>query len=153
MKIIILSFLLLFFCNLSGQTFEYNDSTFEVGQSKIIGHYNFYTHPIHDKQNVMIIDSLATFLLENETIEIKITNHTCQRGTERYNLALSQGRAETFKKELISRGVTNSRIISVGIGESEPLIKEEVIIQMDTEEEREAAYLKNGRTSIELSKI
>lgn len=148
MKTILTLILSLIFSLSFAQTFSYSDSSFQVGQTKTIDYYQFYTHPIHDKSNVLIFDSLETFLKDNQSIKIKISNYTDQRGSEAYNLRLSQGRADMFKSNLIHRGIDTLRIVSEGLGESEPIVTEEEIFKMETEEEREKAYSKNQRTVI-----
>ena len=130
------------------QTFSYSDSTFQVGQTKTIDYYQFYTHPIHDKLNVRILDSLADFLKENNSLRIKIINHTQQRGTDKYNLKLSYHRADMFRIQLQEREIDTSRIQVEGLGERGPIITEEEILKMKTEEEKEEAYAKNERTVI-----
>lgn len=49
-----------------------------------------------------------------------VEGHTDSTGPEAYNLALSQRRADAVKKYLTDRGVDDSRIESVGYGESQP---------------------------------
>jgi peptidoglycan-associated lipoprotein len=130
------------------QTSSYSDSSFQIGQTKTIDYYQFYTHPIHDKLNVKILDSLADFLKENNSLKIKIINHTQQRGTDKYNLKLSYHRAEMLRIQLQKRKIDTSRIQVEGLGEIEPIITEVEILKMKTEEEREEAYAKNERTVI-----
>lgn len=147
--ILILLLSLVFSCSIA-QTFSYADSSFQVGQTKTIDYFQFYTHPIHDKSNVLIFDSLATFLKVNKSIKIRILNYTDQRGSEPYNLRLSEGRAEMFKSHLIQRGIDTLRVEIEGLGESNPIYTEEEIFKMETEEEREMAYSRNERTVIQI---
>ncbi len=148
MKASLIVFLTLVFSCCIAQNFSYFDSSFHVGQSKTIDNYKFYTHPIHDKQNVKILDSLADFLRENNSLKIKIINHTQQRGTDKYNLKLSYHRAEMFKIQLHERKIDSSRIQIEGLGELYPIVSEKEILKMETEEDRERAYAKNERTII-----
>ena len=50
-----------------------------------------------------------------------IEGHTDSQGSDSANLALSQGRADTVREYLISRGVSPDRIRSVGRGEAQPV--------------------------------
>ena len=50
-----------------------------------------------------------------------VEGHCDERGTEEYNLGLSDRRAESIRKALISLGVDASRMTSVPYGESSPV--------------------------------
>lgn len=57
-------------------------------------------------------------------IKIKIESHTDSRGSDSYNLKLSDERAKSTRKYLIAQGIATSRIISaIGYGETQPLNK------------------------------
>lgn len=79
-----------------------------------------------DKSNVSdeyitIIKGIVDFLQKNSQSNIICKGHTDQHGSEAYNLALGQRRAEAVKKELISNGIQEERIETVSLGENEPL--------------------------------
>jgi peptidoglycan-associated lipoprotein len=50
-----------------------------------------------------------------------IEGHCDDRGTNEYNLALGQRRAESAKKYLIQLGVSSKRIFTISYGEEKPL--------------------------------
>jgi outer membrane protein OmpA-like peptidoglycan-associated protein len=52
---------------------------------------------------------------------IEVGGHTDTRGSEEYNLRLSDQRAQAVKDELIRNGVAAQRINAVGYGESRPI--------------------------------
>jgi len=52
---------------------------------------------------------------------IEISGHTDSRGGEDYNLNLSQGRADAVRAYLVSKGVSQEGLVSVGYGETRPL--------------------------------
>lgn len=52
-----------------------------------------------------------------------VSGHTDSSGKEDHNLALSKKRAAVMVKELVSRGVPQSEIISVGMGSKKMLVK------------------------------
>jgi outer membrane protein OmpA-like peptidoglycan-associated protein len=54
-------------------------------------------------------------------MEIEIGAHTDCRGTEKYNLILSNKRANSVKNYLTSQGIETERVKFVGYGESQPL--------------------------------
>lgn len=64
------------------------------------------------------LDSLAMILKENEKIAIEIASHTDCRGNDEYNQYLSQKRAESVVKYLISKGIDSKRLTAKGYGES-----------------------------------
>lgn len=53
-------------------------------------------------------------------LKLQISGHTDAVGSEDYNLKLSQRRAKSAMKYLISKGIDASRIISNGYGETDP---------------------------------
>lgn len=67
------------------------------------------------------INKLYTFLVENPKIRVLITGHTDSDGSEKHNQVLSEGRAESLKKEMVARGIAEDRMETNGKGESEPI--------------------------------
>ncbi len=67
------------------------------------------------------LDTLASKLLIYRDVEIKLTGHTDDTGSEEFNLNLSIQRAKSVKEYLVSKGVDQKRISFSGKGESEPL--------------------------------
>lgn len=70
------------------------------------------------KQN---IQSLASSLNQYPGTDIKVIGHTDSRGTEQYNMNLSEKRAAAVKAYAVSQGVPPSRLITIGKGFSEPI--------------------------------
>ncbi len=60
---------------------------------------------------------------KNPNMTIEIGSHTDIRGNANYNKDLSQKRADTVKKYLISKGIDKNRVIAIGYGESEPIVE------------------------------
>lgn len=67
-----------------------------------------------------ILDKLYDFLILNNNLIIEINSHTDARGSDLYNLDLSQRRAKSCVDYLISKGIDKSRIIPKGYGETQP---------------------------------
>ncbi|GDX82316.1 hypothetical protein LBMAG42_41270 [Deltaproteobacteria bacterium] len=63
----------------------------------------------------------STLLVHPEMTRIEVQGHTDNRGTEPYNLDLSQRRAEAVRAYLVRRGVEPSRVVAQGYGTSRPL--------------------------------
>jgi len=59
--------------------------------------------------------------LSDETINIEIAGHTDNIGNENDNQDLSKKRALSVKSYLVSKGVTENRIVCVGYGEIQPI--------------------------------
>ena len=67
------------------------------------------------------IKEIATVLIENPLLKIKIVGHTDSDGDNAANLTLSQKRAESVKKTLASEfGIATDRMQTEGKGETEP---------------------------------
>jgi outer membrane protein OmpA-like peptidoglycan-associated protein/tetratricopeptide (TPR) repeat protein len=64
---------------------------------------------------------LYDFLMVNKTVRIQITGHTDNVGSNTYNQNLSQRRAESVKDYLLSKGINENRMLSVGMGDKEPI--------------------------------
>ena len=66
------------------------------------------------------LDAKASILAANTGVSLVITGHTDERGTAEYNLALGQRRAAQVKRYLASRGVSEDRITTQSLGDSQP---------------------------------
>ena len=67
------------------------------------------------------LDNLAQVLKNNMDTNINIYGHTDSKGTDAYNLSLSERRAAAVKNYLVSQGVSSSRMFTMGVGEKEPV--------------------------------
>ena len=77
----------------------------------------------YDKWNIRAdaasdLKTLANIMKENPSLEIELSSHTDQRGSEKYNQILSEKRALSAREYLINRGVEARRITAVGYGEN-----------------------------------
>ena len=72
-----------------------------------------------DAATVRTLNDLKQFLREHQQVEIEIQGHTDSRGTDEYNLDLSNRRAAALRKWLIDQRVDEKRMTSVGKGELE----------------------------------
>lgn len=71
------------------------------------------------------LDRLVLFLAANRQIKmLRIFSHTDNIGDEKYNVLLSQRRANSIKDYLIQKGVDKGLLESVGMGETDPLIED-----------------------------
>ncbi|MEY2828224.1 MAG: outer rane peptidoglycan-associated protein [Bacteroidota bacterium] len=68
------------------------------------------------------LDTLLSFLRENPTIKIQINSHTDNKGSDEYNLKLSQARAQSVVDYLTGNGIAGERLSAKGYGETDPLV-------------------------------
>ena len=59
---------------------------------------------------------------QNDKLIIFAKSHTDSRGTDEYNLKLSERRAEATVQYIVSKGISADRISGKGFGESEPKV-------------------------------
>jgi len=92
------------------------------------------------------LDYLYDIMVNNPKLIIELRANTDSRGSDAYNLKLSQARAESVVEYLASRGIDIERMKPKGYGEKNLLISDAEINKLATEEEREAAHQLNRRT-------
>lgn len=68
-----------------------------------------------------VLQELFLALKNGAYKKVIISGHTDSDGDEAYNLELSNKRAESVKKWLVEKGLSNDIIVSVGYGESRPV--------------------------------
>ncbi len=88
------------------------------------------------------LEALTNLLLIREELNISLSGHTDNNGTEAYNMRLSENRVKAVKKFLMANGVDGNRIKTSHFGESKP------ISDNKTEEGRS----KNRRVEMEVGK-
>ena len=71
------------------------------------------------------LDALMTRLQGADVASIKVVGHTDNVGTDAYNQALSERRANSVADYLLSQGVAPNKVTSEGKGESEPVADNE----------------------------
>ncbi|MBR4713923.1 MAG: OmpA family protein [Paludibacteraceae bacterium] len=67
-------------------------------------------------------DEMATFVSRFPEDTFLVVGHTDERGSEKYNLKLSEVRAEYLRKLLVERGVDPQRIMAIGVGPKECVV-------------------------------
>jgi peptidoglycan-associated lipoprotein len=71
------------------------------------------------------LETSAAFLKQNPNLKFTIEGHCDERGSEEYNLALGDRRANAVKQFLIHQGIPESRFATVSYGEEKPLCREQ----------------------------
>ena len=68
-----------------------------------------------------VLDNVAQTLTQYNQTVVEVAGHTDSVGTDQYNQALSERRANSVAAYLGSHGVMQQRMITVGAGESRPI--------------------------------
>ena len=64
------------------------------------------------------LDKLVAILKENPTVVVELGSHTDSRGSDNYNLVLSQRRSNSAVAYIVSKGIPKSNIVAKGYGET-----------------------------------
>jgi outer membrane protein OmpA-like peptidoglycan-associated protein len=91
----------------------------------------------------LVLSAVVGILKDHpELIRVRIEGHTDDKGSEAYNLRLSQKRAASVVKWLVKHGIAQARLTSKGFGRSRPIDRN------DTEEGR----AQNRRVELHIEK-
>lgn len=94
------------------------------------------------------LDELANMLNDDPNMQIELSSHTDSKGTDDYNMKLSQRRAQSVVDYLVKKGIDKSRLKAQGYGESQPVAENENPDGTDNPEGRQ----KNRRTEFKVLK-
>lgn len=93
----------------------------EVARVELLVNFDFDRAEVKE-QYLPEIESVARFMEQYPDRVVELEGHTDSRGTDAYNLGLSQRRAEAVMAELVGRfGISPSRVSAKGFGESQPI--------------------------------
>lgn len=70
-----------------------------------------------ESRNV-IDEKLFKLMTEKKRIKVEINSHTDSRDSDKYNMDLSQRRAQSVVDYLVSKGISSNRLIAKGFGET-----------------------------------
>ncbi len=72
-----------------------------------------------------VLEAVRDVLMEHpEVTWLLVEGHTNSRGSEGYNLELSEGRAQAVVDWLVAHGVPSERLLAKGHGENQPLLED-----------------------------
>jgi outer membrane protein OmpA-like peptidoglycan-associated protein len=83
--------------------------------------FDFDKHNIKP-QAAFELDKLVELMKKNPEMVIKVEGHTDNRGTDAYNMDLSDRRAKSTVQYVISKAIAKDRISGQGFGESRPAV-------------------------------
>lgn len=92
-------------------------------------------------QSKKVLEELIEFLKLNNNIIVEISSHTDARGSDVYNMKLSDERAKSVVDYLISKGIESERLKPQGYGESKLLV---------ADAKNEDDHQKNRRTAFRI---
>ena len=75
-------------------------------------------------EGMAALDENVQLLKDNPKAHVRVAGYTSMMGTEEYNQALSERRAEAVEAYLVSEGVAPGRITTIGFGETRPATEE-----------------------------
>lgn len=87
-------------------------------------HFEFDKYDIR-QQDIPTLKKVASYLRKYSKLRVIIEGHCDERGTNEYNFALGQKRANSVKQYLITLGVSSSKIDMISYGEEKPLCTEQ----------------------------
>ncbi|MEZ4786539.1 MAG: OmpA family protein [Flavobacterium haoranii] len=92
-------------------------------------------------QGASELDKLVEVMNEHPEMAIFVKSHTDSRGSDRYNLNLSERRAKSTVQYVISKGIAKERISGQGFGESEPKVACDSCTEEQHAENRRSEFL------------
>lgn len=96
-------------------TYTYQDETVALSSKTL---FNFDKDTLRP-QAVETLNNLAVRLADANVQAVRVEGHTDFMGSEAYNQALSERRANVVANYLVSRGVAAGKISAAGLGESQ----------------------------------
>ncbi len=96
---------------------------FSEGYHLVLENVNFEVRKAEiTESSFTSLDELVMFLEEYPDMVIQIEGHTDNVGSEKYNVKLSQNRADSVRDYLLGKGIKSSRIEAKGFGFDQPLV-------------------------------
>ncbi|MEW6682798.1 MAG: peptidoglycan-associated lipoprotein Pal [Nitrospirota bacterium] len=86
------------------------------------------------------LEQNAKWLLSRGSVQVRIEGNCDERGTNEYNLALGERRAEAVKRVLVALGVPASNLSTISYGEEQPVCRDH----------QESCWQKNRRAHLAL---
>jgi peptidoglycan-associated lipoprotein len=83
-------------------------------------YFDYDKHDIRPR-DIEILQQTAALLMRHPNVKIQIEGHCDERGSQEFNLALGERRANSVKQYLISLGIAHDRISTISYGEEKPV--------------------------------
>ncbi|MGF1573599.1 MAG: peptidoglycan-associated lipoprotein Pal [Sumerlaeia bacterium] len=99
------------------------DSATEIADLDMV-HFDYDSAELKEDWKA-ILTKHAAWLNEHPTVNVQVEGHCDERGTDEYNIALGQRRADIIREFLISQGVEATRIVTISYGKMRPISYDE----------------------------
>ena len=98
---------------------EFNEDKQKFSTEKIF--FAFDRSDLTD-QSKAVLKTKADFLTKYSFFKVRVEGHCDDRGTNDYNLALGERRADAAKKYMMAMGIPEYRILTISYGEERPAV-------------------------------
>lgn len=106
------------------ETLDLEIGELEVGKAFTIDNILFSTNSYALSSDAkFVLNQFISFLQENPTVTAELQGHTDDQGNDSENLILSKNRAKATMNYIVSKGISKSRLTSVGFGETQPKVE------------------------------
>jgi OmpA-OmpF porin, OOP family len=114
--------------HLPAKSFILEDCNFETGKTNL------------QESSFAVLDELVAYLNRKDDERIELGGHTDNVGKPAKNLILSQGRANTVRAYLLTKGIDPARVTAKGYGMSKPIASNKTV----------AGKAQNRRTEVKI---
>jgi outer membrane protein OmpA-like peptidoglycan-associated protein len=83
-------------------------------------YYDYQKWTLMPQANITL-DKIVKAMKGNKDMTLEVVSNTDARGSEEYNLKLSQKRAQSVVNYLVSKGISKNRLTAIGMGETKPV--------------------------------
>ncbi len=90
-----------------------------IGRVTLLNIYYDYDKSDVLPESAVELDRLIAFMNENPDLKVQLSSHTDSRGNDAYNMRLSEQRAQSAVKYIVSNGIKADRITGKGYGETQ----------------------------------
>ena len=127
----------------------------KVGSTFVLNNIYYDFDKCNIRQDASVdLDHLVEIMRNYPKMEIELSSHTDQRGTDAYNNKLSQCRAESAVDYIVGKGISKARITAVGYGKTKPIEDCTKINGCPTTSQGDCpCHQKNRRTEIKILKM
>lgn len=114
---------------------ENNSNSASATTTSVNDVYFGYDDAALTAETIKVLVEKAKYLRDNNNVVITIEGHCDERGTNEYNIALGERRAQSIANFLINAGVNPTQVKTISLGEESPVAYEH----------NEEAWAKNRR--------
>jgi len=103
----------------TGTNFKLRMEPLEIGKTFVLRNIYYDLNRANIRKDAMTeLDKLVALMKENPSLKIELSSHTDSRGSDYYNMLLSQARATSAVAYIKRRGIAADRMVAKGYGET-----------------------------------